>query len=183
MRDLITQIRNGNQEAFEKFFWLHNEHVYNFIFSFLHDRFLAEDLTQNVFLKIWEKRKDIDVDKSIDAYVFTIARHFVYKEVEMQLKKQVLDDVLVENLVDPEESADEKINLKQLHEHFKEIVEELPSIRREIFQLSRNEHLSYKEIAFRLSISEKTVENQINRALKYIRMRLTYLFAFILFFA
>lgn len=181
MKQLLIQLREGNQDAFEKFFWLHNTHVYNFIFSLLHDKYLAEDLTQNVFLKLWEKHEFIDINKSIDSYLFTIARNLVYKETEMQLRQERLDENLEKEIVDTSMKVEEKIDLELFQAHFREVIEELPPMRREIFWLSRNDLLSYREIATRLSISEKTVENQISRAIKYLRKRLSML-SFILYF-
>ena len=182
MKDLLRHLRNGSSEAFEEFFWLHNAHVYNFIFSLLHDKFLAEDLTQNVFMKIWEKHENIEVNQSVDSYLFTIARHLVYKEMEMQLREVILDEGLRDELADTSVMTEEKIDLELLQTRFDELIQDLPPMRRKIFTLSRKEFLSYKEIAARLSISEKTVENQINRAIKYFRARLIFFWGILLLF-
>ena len=82
---LLIDLKNGDEKAFETLFWKYNEHVYHFIYSLLYEKSMAEDLTQNVFLKIWEKHETIDVEQNFDAYLFTIARNLVYKETENRL--------------------------------------------------------------------------------------------------
>lgn len=185
-KDVIVNLKNGNEEAFEALFWEYNTHIYHFVYSLLYDKSMAEDLTQNVFLKIWERREHIDVEQSFDSYLFTIARHLVYKETEKRLLSESLTEALQKQLSDGDTLMEDKIDAESLREYIDSLIEELPPARREIFRLSRKEHLSYKEIALRLSISEKTVDTQLNRALRYMRERLSsdYMLAvFILFLA
>ena len=88
---LLIDLKNGDEKAFETLFWKYNEHVYHFIYSLLYEKSMAEDLTQNVFLKIWEKHETIDVEQNFDAYLFTIARNLVYKETENRLLSEKPD--------------------------------------------------------------------------------------------
>lgn len=172
-RSILERLRSGDEKAFESLFWAYNEHVYHFAYSLLYDRTIAEDLTQSVFLKIWERRADIDPDQSFDSYLFTIARHLVYKETENRLQAESLAETLGERFSDVDSLTEERIDTESLRLYIHRLVEELPPARREIFCLSRFEQLSYKEIAIRLSISEKTVETQLNRALRFLRERLS----------
>lgn len=172
-KDVIVSLKNGNEGAFEALFWEYNTHIYHFVYSLLYDKSLAEDLTQNVFLKIWERREDIDLGQNFDSYLFTIARHLVYKETEKRLLSESLTETLQKQLSDGDTLMEEKIDAESLREYIDSLIEELPPARREIFRLSRKEHLSYKEIALRLSISEKTVETQLNRALHFLRDKLS----------
>ena len=139
----------------------------------LYDKSMAADLTQNVFLKIWEKHETIDPEQNFDAYLFTIARNLVYKETENRLLSEKLTESLQRQLSDVDSLMEERIDAESLREYINSLIEELPPSRREIFRLSRHEHLSYREIAERLSISEKTVETQVNRALRFLRDRLS----------
>ena len=170
---LLIDLKNGDEKAFETLFWKYNEHVYHFIYSLLYEKSMAEDLTQNVFLKIWEKHETIDVEQNFDAYLFTIARNLVYKETENRLLSEKLTESLQRQLSDADSLTEERIDAESLREYINSLIEELPPSRREIFRLSRHEHLSYREIAERLSISEKTVETQVNRALRFLRDRLS----------
>lgn len=172
-KNILVNLKNGDEKAFETLFWEYNSHVYHFIYSLLYEKSLAEDLTQTVFLKIWEKRNTIDPEQGFDAYLFTIARNLVYKETQNRLLSEKFMQTVQAQLSDTDSLMEEKIDAESLREYINGLVEELPPARREIFRLSRNEHLSYKEIAKRLSISEKTVETQLNRALRFLREKLS----------
>ena len=105
--------------------------------------------------------------------LFTIARNLVYKETENRLLSEKLTESLQRQLSDVDSLMEERIDAESLREYINSLIEELPPSRREIFRLSRHEHLSYREIAERLSISEKTVETQLSRALRFLRDRLS----------
>ena len=172
-KHLLIKLRDGDEKAFESLFGEYNEHIYNFILSIFHDDSASEDITQNVFLKIWERHEYIDIDLNFESYIFTIARNFAYKEMELRLVSQKLSDSIAEQLIDENLFTEERIDSESLRKYIHDLVEELPDARRRIFQLSRYEHLSNKEIAIRLSISEKTVETQMTRALRFLRSRLS----------
>jgi RNA polymerase sigma-70 factor (ECF subfamily) len=167
----LLLLKQGNITAFEAIYRKYAPWVYNFILSLLYDKSLAEDFTQTVFLKLWERRTYIDADKKVDSYLFTIARNLVYKETEKRLmKKSYLDE---RPYVDKDEGTEAKINARSLQEYIDSLVEQLPPERRQIYKLSRIEHLSNKEIASLLSISEKTVETQIHRSLRFLKQKLS----------
>ena len=171
--NLLIDLKNGDEKAFETLFWEYNQHVYHFVYSLLYDKSMAADLTQNVFLKIWEKHETIDPEQNFDAYLFTIARNLVYKETENRLLSEKLTESLQRQLSDVDSLMEERIDAESLREYINSLIEELPPSRREIFRLSRPDHLSYREIAERLSISEQTVETQLSRALRFLRDRLS----------
>lgn len=169
--DLLKRLNTGEEKAFEILYWTYNSQVYHFICSLLYDKSLAEDLTQNVFLKIWEKHEQIEPELGITAYLFTIARHFVYKETERRLSQHTA--LHVEDIDLSDNSSEEEMHdVHSLLEYIDHLIEELPPARREIFRLSRFKQLSNKEIAHRLSISEKTVETQLYRSFQYLRSKL-----------
>jgi len=169
--DLLKRLKAGEEKAFEDLYWTYSPQVYNFINSLLFDKSLAEDLTQNVFLKIWEKHEQIELELGITAYLFTIARHLVFKETEFRLSQHAT--LHVENIDLSDNSKEEQQHeVNSLLEYIDHLIENLPPARREIFRLSRLEQLSNKEIAHKLSISEKTVETQLYRSFQYLRSKL-----------
>ena len=147
--------------------------MFNFIQSLLYVKSLAEDLTQTVFLKIWEKRTCIDPELGFDSYLFAIARNLVYKETENRLQSEQVNIALKDRSIETESLMEENIDADSLKEYIDTLVEQLPPSRKDIFHLSRRHHLSNKEIAARLSISEKTVETQLYRALRFIKQKLS----------
>lgn len=171
--DILLRLKQGDEKAFEAVYWKYSSWVYNFIHSLLYDKSLAEDLTQTVFLKIWEKRAIIDPELGFDSYLFAIARNLVYKETEHRLQSEQFHVALNDHSVATDSLTEDNIDAESLREYIDTLIEQLPSARKEIFQLSRRQHLSNKEIASRLSISEKTVETQLYRALRFIKQKLS----------
>ncbi len=172
-KEVLVRLKSGDETAFEYLYWKYNSYVYNFIHSIIYDSSLTEDLTQNVFLKIWEKRTSIDPEQGFSNYLFTIARHYAYKETEKRMKLVFSPTVSNDELGTPDTRTEEKIDTASLQEYIDTLIEELPASRKEIFKLSRQQHLTNKEIALRLSISEKTVENQITNTLRFLKEKLS----------
>lgn len=172
-KDILMRLKNGDKTAFESVYWTYNSYIFNFISSLLYDKSLAEDLTQNVFLKIWEKHETIDPAQAFDAYLFTIARNLVYKDSESRLLFETATVVLNRQSFESDTLMEEKIEAESLREYIDSLIEQLPPARKNIFQLSRQKHLSNKEIAEKLSLSEKTVETQLYRALQFLKQRLS----------
>ncbi|MDR3269527.1 MAG: hypothetical protein LBT83_10745, partial [Tannerella sp.] len=79
---LLTRLKQGEEAAFEAVYWKYSAWIYNFVHSLLQDKTLTEDVTQSVFLKIWEKHAEIDAAANFESWLFTIARNLVYKETE-----------------------------------------------------------------------------------------------------
>lgn len=170
---LLKRLKEGDEAAFESIYWKYNSHVFNFINSLVYDRILSEDITQSVFMKIWEKHESIDLDKGFDAYLFTIARNMVYKETENRLLSESAFYALSQQQTNEDVLTEEKIDADSLRLYIDKLIEQLPLSRKEIFKLSRRDYLSNKEIAIRLSISEKTVETQLYRSLRFLKQKLS----------
>ena len=150
-----------------------------YAYRFVNDWQEAEDITQDVFLALWEKRTEIDFDKPVHPYLY----HAVYNR-----SINYLNSALVRKRVEGGEVIDELINheilsynqhdtllLKELTEQIDSFVETLPPQCRNVYTLSRKEHLKNKEIALCLGISEKAVEKHISKALGEIRNHLIHL--------
>jgi len=167
----LSLLQKGDEKAFDAIFWKYNSRVFHFIHSLLYDKTLAEDLTQNVFLKIWERHQDIKPEEGFEAYLFTIARNMVYKETEKRLLSERFLDSIKQTDADKHFEID--VDTESLKEYIDELVELLPSSRKKIYLMSRKQHLTNKEIAAQLSLSEKTVETQLYRALHFLRSKLT----------
>ncbi|MDR1645696.1 MAG: RNA polymerase sigma-70 factor [Tannerellaceae bacterium] len=172
-RQALFLLREGDKAAFEVVYRDYSAWVYNFFKSLLHDTLPAEDLTQNVFLKIWERREDIQPDDNFEAYLFTIARNMISKETEKRLMMEHLLNNIRERQKETDDSTEQNIETNSLNEYIDQLVEQLPPERRKIYRMSRVGHLSNKEIARELSISEKTVETQLYRSLRFLKQKLS----------
>lgn len=170
--ELFQRLQKGSNDAFNELFNRHWEMLYTIAKAILRDNVMAEDIVQDVFTDFWERRKTI-INGNIKAYLSQSVRYQVYK----QLRKTDLLDIHVEALsaISVNEYSDDALNYKELQSEIETVMDRLPKRCKEIFQLSRTEQLSNKEIAERLNISIRTVETQISIALKHLRNTLSYL--------
>jgi RNA polymerase sigma-70 factor (ECF subfamily) len=149
------------------------------IYRIVQDTATAEDLAQDVFIKIWNRREALK-DVYFKAYLHRAAINMALDHIDTQKRRGT--HVTLEDHLEPIQAASSSVALKQTTQHIQQAVDRLPEKCREIFILSRYEELSYREIATTLSISIKTVENQMMTALKKLRVSLQdYLHVIILF--
>jgi RNA polymerase sigma-70 factor (family 1) len=166
-QQLVKDLKNDNILAFNELFGYYGRRLYHFSFRYLHSEAECEELVQEVFTRVWEKRFDLDEDLSFRSYIFTIAFNIIRKHFRSRTmanayyEKQLLDDFDL--------GTAEHIDFNSLKQQLENIISQLPVRRREIFTKSRIEGLSAKEIAHDLNISRKTVENQLTEALRYVR--------------
>ncbi len=166
---LIVALKADDHKAFDSLFRKYAQKLYNFSLVLIKDKFVAEEMVQVVFLKIWEKRHQIEEHHSFQSFLFTITHNevisWIRKNQSEQRKAQIFhtNNSLVTN------ETEIKIEFQNFETITDQLIKQLPEKRRLIFNLSRKEGLSNKEIAQRLSLSLKTVENQITAALRFLR--------------
>lgn len=176
----LRLLREGDEKAFEYIFHYYYNQIYTFVLNTLFDKTFAEDITQSVFISLWEKRETIDPETNIAPLLYTIARNQLYRQTERLLLKYKYEQYQQENM-QGNRDVEEDVNSRFLENILSELIEKLPSDRRRIFLLSRKDNLSNKEIASRLHISEKTVETQIRRSLIFLREKLKYYLNLLIF--
>ncbi|MDR2969238.1 MAG: RNA polymerase sigma-70 factor [Tannerellaceae bacterium] len=180
--EILYALKQGSESAFEAIFRKYNAKIYHFVAASLYNKDLAEDITQNVFLSVWEHRSGIIPEKNFQAYLYTIAKNLVFKETEkMILAFRYEEHVNNTTLGEIDLSTEEQIFTDSLEDMIFRLIGKLPKARREIFLLSFMENLNNKEISEKLSISEKNVGMQIRRSRDYIRKYLKDYIAFLLF--
>jgi len=172
VKRLVLRLKEGDSAAFEKLFCQYHQKVFNFALKMLHSKMEAEGVVQNTFVKIWENRSSLDETHSFHGYLFKIAQNDIYNHFRKRLNEKYYREYLLEYAEKLESSLEEKINLNELEVIVEEIMSNLPERRREIFLLSRNEGLTYKEIGLKLNITENTVDTQIRKALDFFRQHL-----------
>jgi RNA polymerase sigma-70 factor (family 1) len=167
---LVHNLSKGNLLAFNTLFKEYSGRLYHFAFGYLKSEPEAEELVQEVFTIIWEKRADLKEELSFKSFLFTIAFNIIRKHFRTKaylseyFKTGISDDIDLQ--------TSQKIIYDSLHQYITELVNQLPKRRKEIFIKSRFEGYSIKEIAEEMKISHKTVENQLTDALKFIRTNL-----------
>ena len=165
----LKKLKQGNPKAFELLFNKYHHKLYNFILSFVNDSYEAENIVQDVFVTVWETKHRINIESSFGSLVYRIAKNKALNCLRKSLNKKLYLDTVIQNQKYFEFSTDKTIDYKELTFYFNKYVDELPERRQEIFLLSANEGLTYKEIARKLNITENTVDTQIRNALNYIR--------------
>ena len=169
--DVIYALRQGNLAAYEKVFTTFYKRLHAYAFLLVKDSHLPEEVVQEVFCRLWEQRGKIQVHTSLQAYLYTMVHHECLKELNRR-KPVALFEKHVASMPGREDAAD-KVRQSQLEEKFLDALNRLPERCRLVFQLNRMEKLRYRQIADQLGLSEKTVENQMGKALKLLRVYLS----------
>ena len=170
-----TSIRSlpvGNDREFEQLFKEHFKSLYAYACTILKDEALAEETVQYVFFKIWDIRLIAYIQVSMKAYLYKAVyheslNHLKHRKIKAQYQQYAMHQHNKEG-----ENASKKIVMRELEEKLREALNSLPRQCRTIFQMSRFEGLKYQEIAKELGLSVKTVENQMGKALKQLRIKL-----------
>jgi len=171
IKELLLEIRNGDNKAFGKFFRSSCQPLVNFTYRFVKDIRIAEELVQDVFVSIWQNRTRINPDLDFKVYLFKAAKNKALN----YLKGLKANDNLLLNIDLSScrvKTPYDGLNEKEIGEAIAQGLENLPDKCRLIFAMNRFDGLTYKEIAETLNISIKTVETQMGRALKFLRKSL-----------
>lgn len=159
--------------AFEKVFKSHFKSLHSYAYTIVKDDMAAEEMVQNVFCKIWERKGQLDIETSLTAYLYRAVYNESLNYIKHQKVKLAYQAHASYQLNQQHtETASKKILLGDLEQNLRKAMSELPEQCRTIFQMSRFDELKYQEIADKLGISIKTVENQMGKALKLLRSKL-----------
>lgn len=167
---LVKSLSKGNLLAFNTLYKEYSSRLYRFALGYLKSEAEAEELVQEVFTKIWEKRAGLKEELSFKSYLFTIAFNIIRKH--FRTKAYLTEYFNTRISADSDMQTSQKITYDSLYQYITELVNQLPERRKEIFLKSRFQGYSIKEIAEELNISHKTVENQLTDALRFIRTNL-----------
>ncbi|WP_166336679.1 RNA polymerase sigma factor [Sphingobacterium chungjuense] len=168
-KQLLTGLISSDNRAFSIFFNTYWKEFFLYTNRILNDEEESVDILQDTFATIWENRKKLMHVQSLKAYMYTIIHHKAVKSIKKNSKQRQLIQDLYHYFPDQTDKPLEEINAKELADFIQKEIQQLSPRMREIFLLSRDEQLSYKEIAQRLSISENTVKKQVSLSLKQLR--------------
>lgn len=168
----FLHLKNGDKQAFNLLFNLYNQKIFFFAKGYLKSEKEAEEIVQETFLKIWERRNHLDPELSINAYLFKIAFNFIQKQFIKNAKEQEFKHDFANELVNFDEQTSNMLNYHFLLDHINLLIDELPPRQKEIIILRKLDNYSIKEISEQLSISVKTIEAHLTAALKFLKERL-----------
>ena len=165
----VTALKKGDALAFDELFGVYGKRLYHFSLGYLKSRQEAEEVVQDVFMRIWHNRSTLDPALSFNAYLFKIAyRQIIEKFRKISQAQKYLHDIAEETLNFTNET-DERTNYQSLLELVERLIGKLPDRQREVLVLRRIEGMPVAGIAEKLGIAPKTVEHHITEALKNIK--------------
>lgn len=172
--DIIIGLKSGSFDAFEQVYKLYSGKLYNFVMKISKgDSYWAEEIVQRTFVRLWEIHEQVDPGKSLISYLCTIAKNLLMNIYQRQTVEYIYAEYVLESTEEYSDSnIDGVLDSKLLEEYIDRLAEELPPSRKKIFILSKRKHLTNKEIAVELNISESTVATQLSLALKFMKDKL-----------
>lgn len=168
----IREIKKGNIQAFEVLFKTYYKDLCFYANHYLKDLDLAEEAVQDVFFNIWEKRSALNIKDSLKAYLYVSTRNKCLKMIRSENMATKYSNHIKHTGRQKVTTPVDELNAKELNLLIEETIRQLPERTREIFRMNRYQGLKYQEIAEKLSISVKTVEANMGKALKLFRKNL-----------
>jgi RNA polymerase sigma-70 factor (ECF subfamily) len=175
--ELLGLLKASDHAAFNEIYHRYFQLIYVHANKKLSDEDVAKDIVQDIFTSLWFKREDDQYIKDLAAYLFTSARNKIFDLfAHQQVQQKHLDSLQNFLTAKPVISTDHHIREAQLKAYIEQQIQQLPTKMRVIFELSRKEELSYKEIAEKLETTENNVSKQVNNALRILRTKMGVLF-------
>ena len=168
-RELVSLLVNNDESAFTELYVRYKNKLLAFCFTYLKSTDVVEDLVQELFLYIWESRNFLNAELSFSSYLYTIAHNRVLnylRNVDVKLK---VETVLAKQTLQHEDIIESDIIYKEYLLMLKQVIAKLPPQRQRIFNMSREQHFTHKEIAEFLGISIYTVQEHISESLRFIK--------------
>ena len=168
-REVIEQIRDGSKDAFRLMFDEVGPKIYAFALSYLKNEFEAEELLQEVFLKLWEVRSSLDSSRNLKSFLFKICTNLIYDFIRRKNIEQVYLDYSEKNNPSSGDNTWHEVIYNDMLNNLQQLIAAMPEQRQRIFRMSKEDGLSNEEIADRLNLSKRTVENQLYRAVSFLK--------------
>ena len=177
-----TLLAQRDEAAFEQMFKTYFKRLHAYAFTILRDEIQAEEMVQQVFFKLWERNENLSLTGSISSYLYRAVHNESLNYIKHQKVRSNHQLNVAYSMKNEVEHHANKIMAGELEKKIHSALYELPEQCRTIFQMSRFDELKYREIADKLGISVKTVESQMSKALRLLRVKLVDFLIFILLF-
>lgn len=167
--ELLKKLREGDQLAFAQIYNLYRSKIYLYACNLCKSAETAEEVVQEVFIRIWQKKEQINPELNFDAYIRKITLNHVLNHLKKIARDKVLQEEVLNYMDAIRHSTDDSLLEKELLKTYDEAIALLPAQKKLIYQMSRNEEMTHEQIAERLNISKNTVKNHMVVATKFIR--------------
>lgn len=167
--DLFRLIAGGDEMAFSELFRRYDKRIYPFVLKMIRTPALAEEITHEIFIKIWRHRDKLPAIDQPEAYILTIAARHTLDQIKKRLNETRMLQRLVASKEQSHNDTEEKLLLRDRAALIQQAVDQLPPQQKSVYELSRLEGMNYEQIAQQLQISPNTVRNHLVKALRSIR--------------
>jgi len=173
-KELLLSISQGDETAFSTLFGRYRNRLYHYLVKVLKSEQVAEEAVLDVFMKIWKARTSLTALRSFEAFIFQVARNQAIDYMRSLARTPAAQQETWELIQDlaAQETTDQRLLTRETEQKIRDTVSRLSPQRQEVFRLSREENLSYEEIARRMQLSRLTVRNHMLASLKFIRGRM-----------
>ena len=168
---LLKLLKQQELGAFEEIYLRYWRKLYSAAYKRITSREIAEEIVQDIFTSLWVNRHTAKIDV-LSSYLITAVKYKVINHLEKEMSKKLYAAAQMQSSLTVNNSTEETVLLNELNLALEREVQKLPPKRKQIFKMSREDHLSIKEVASNLGISEKTAENQLGKALKVLKFNL-----------
>lgn len=168
-QELISALKHGSRKAFESIYQMYSKRLYAYSFQLTKSSEDAEEIVQEVFIKLWVNRAQIRQEETLRSLLFIMSKHSFINAYRAKINHPVYEEYIDYKDVISIENAHQQLEYEEFLGIFRKSMEELPLTQKRVIQLSRIEQLTNKEIADKLTLSEQTVKNQLSLGLKSLR--------------
>jgi RNA polymerase sigma-70 factor (ECF subfamily) len=179
---LFLRLSEGDENAFVQIFHHYSKRIFLFVLKKTKSETIAEEIVQEIFLKLWENKHQLNDIENYQSYIFTMAVNRVYNYFRKTANNKKVIESLWLQIAESKNTTDDFMLQKEYEIIIQEAVENLPPQRKAIYLMSRQQNLSHAQIALKLNIAPSTVNNQLTEALRSIRKRLPKSLFFMLMF-
>ncbi|MFV0376784.1 MAG: RNA polymerase sigma factor [Mangrovibacterium sp.] len=164
--NVIVEFKQGNPKAFEDLFYRHHQKLYAFLLNLTHSKFDSEEILQQVFVRIWEKRDLFNEQYPFETFLFKVAKNTFLNYTRKKINQRIVDQNIELYTELTAENADSYFMLRETNELIESIISSMPPKRQQIFRMQKIEGLSRKEISEKLQLSVVTIDTHLAKANK-----------------
>ncbi len=168
-KELIKLLNLGDEEAFNKLYTAYINPIYKRILFIVKEEHIAEELSQDLFVKIWNKKEEIDAEKSFKSFLYTIAHNLVYDFLRKRSRDKRMVDCFTMNAVDYYWHTEEAFQVKETQKIITEAIANLPPQGKQVFTLCKLEGKSYNEVSYLLGITAATVNSHMVKSSRFVK--------------
>jgi RNA polymerase sigma-70 factor (family 1) len=171
-KELLLLVSGGDESAYQELFYHYWDQIYSTALMFTKSPELSEDLSQDIFARIWLKREKLAEVEHFDSYLFITSRNLIFDHLRKKVFSGGYDEYFQEYFRDASLSPDQKLEFKEFENNVQQAIGDLPHQQQTAFRLSRFQGLSHEEIASQMGISRATVKSYIVRSIVTLRKML-----------